>query len=203
MPDIKLTYFDFAGSRGEECRLALHVAGVPFEDERLAGKQWGDIKGSTPYGALPVLTIAGKGQLAQSNAILTFIGRGHGLHPSDAWEAARHEAILAACEELRHRVNEVLAIKEEPARKEAREAMASGLLQTWAARLERQIEGPFVAGDRLHVADLKLFIVVGWFAKGVVDHVPPHVFEPFRKLTGLYDAVARHEKVASWYARGG
>jgi glutathione S-transferase len=203
MPDIKLTYFDFAGSRGEECRLALHVAGVPFEDERLAGKQWGDLKASTPYGALPVLTVACKGQLAQSNAILTFIGRGHGLHPSDAWEAARHEAILAACEELRHRVNEVLAIKEEPARKEAREAMASGLLQTWGARLERQIEGPFVAGDRLHVADLKLFIVVGWFAKGVVDHVPPHVFEPFRKLTGLYDAVARHEKVASWYARGG
>jgi glutathione S-transferase len=203
MPDIKLTYFDFAGSRGEECRLALHVAGVPFEDERLAGKQWGDLKASTPYGALPVLTVAGKGQLAQSNAILTFIGRGHGLHPSDAWEAARHEAILAACEELRHRVNEVLAIKEEPARKEAREAMASGLLQTWGARLERQIEGPFVAGDRLHVADLKLFIVVGWFAKGVVDHVPPHVFEPFGKLTGLYDAVARHEKVASWYARGG
>jgi glutathione S-transferase len=203
MPDIKLTYFDFAGSRGEECRLALHVAGVPFEDERLAGKQWGDLKASTPYGALPVLAVAGKGQLAQSNAILTFIGRGHGLHPSDAWEAARHEAILAACEELRHRVNEVLAIKEEPARKEAREAMASGLLQTWAARLERQIEGPFVAGDRLHVADLKLFIVVGWFAKGVVDHVPSHVFEPFGKLTGLYDAVARHEKVASWYARGG
>lgn len=29
---------------------------------------------------------AGKGQLAQSNAILTFVGRGHGQHPSDPWE---------------------------------------------------------------------------------------------------------------------
>ena len=201
MPEIKLTYFDFAGSRGEECRLALHVAGVPFEDERLAGAAWRDLKARTPYGSLPVLTVAGKGELAQSNAILTWVGRGHGLHPSDAWEAARHESILAACEELRHRVNEVLAIKEEPARKEAREAMATGLLQTWGARLERQIEGPFVGGDRLHVADIKLFIVVGWFAKGVIDHVPTNVFEAFPKLTGLYEAVGRHERVASWYAR--
>lgn len=201
MPDIKLTYFDFAASRGEECRLALHVAGVPFEDDRLPRGAWPDLKPNTPYGSLPVLTVAGKGELAQSNAILGWIGRGHGLHPSDAWEAARHEAILAACEELRYRVNEVLAVKEEPARTQAREAMASGLLQTWGARLERQIQGPFVAGERLHVADIKLFVVVGWFSKGVIDHVPPDVFAAFPKLTGLHDAVARHEKIASWYAR--
>lgn len=30
-----LTYFDFDGSRGLECRLALHVAGVPFQDVRI------------------------------------------------------------------------------------------------------------------------------------------------------------------------
>ena len=30
MDKLKLTYFDFSGSRGEECRLAFAVAGVEF-----------------------------------------------------------------------------------------------------------------------------------------------------------------------------
>src|SRR2546425_10714852 len=80
MPQYKLTYFDAATSRGEECRLALHVAGLPFEDERLTRDQWAARKASTPFGALPVLAIDGR-QLAQSNAILRFIGSQHGLHP--------------------------------------------------------------------------------------------------------------------------
>lgn len=35
MSKPKLTYFDAPASRGEECRLALHIAGVPFEDNRI------------------------------------------------------------------------------------------------------------------------------------------------------------------------
>ena len=68
MPKITLTYFDFAGSRGEECRLALHLAGVPFEDERLKGSAWQSRKASAPFGALPVLTVEGHSPIAQSNA---------------------------------------------------------------------------------------------------------------------------------------
>jgi glutathione S-transferase len=202
MADIKLTYFDFSSSRGEECRLALAAAGVPFDDDRLPRAAWPELKPQTPYGALPVLTVAGKGQLAQSNAILVWIGRSSGLHPHDAWEAARHEAILSACEELRHKVQDVLRAKhdDEAARKQAREEMAAGLLQTFGAQIERQIEGPFVAGERLHVADIKLFMIVRWFAKGGVDHVPADVFARFPKLSGLYEAVAKHDAIARWLA---
>src|SRR3954470_13819881 len=101
MPQYKLTYFDFSGSRGEECRLALFVAGVDFEDNRISNEAWQALKPTSPYGALPILELAGRPALAQTNAILASVGRSHGLHPSDPWEAARHEAILAAGEELR------------------------------------------------------------------------------------------------------
>ena len=37
MSKPRLIYFDFAGSRGEECRIALHLAGVDFEDVRVKG----------------------------------------------------------------------------------------------------------------------------------------------------------------------
>jgi glutathione S-transferase len=33
----RLIYFDFAGSRGEECRIALHLVGIDFEDVRVRG----------------------------------------------------------------------------------------------------------------------------------------------------------------------
>ena len=35
MTKPRLTYFDQAASRGEECRLALFIAGVDFEDNRI------------------------------------------------------------------------------------------------------------------------------------------------------------------------
>lgn len=34
----RLIYFDFSGNRGEECRIALHLAGVDFDDVRIQSK---------------------------------------------------------------------------------------------------------------------------------------------------------------------
>ena len=79
MPKPKLMYFDFSTSRGEECRLALHLAGVEFEDDRVPPPKWRERKASTPFGTMPVLTIPGKGELAQSAVILRFIGSNHTL----------------------------------------------------------------------------------------------------------------------------
>ena len=35
MPNLKLTYFDFDGGRGEPIRPALAIGGIPFADDRL------------------------------------------------------------------------------------------------------------------------------------------------------------------------
>ncbi len=35
MTKLRLVYFYFAGSRGEECRITLHLAGVEFDDVRV------------------------------------------------------------------------------------------------------------------------------------------------------------------------
>src|SRR3954452_10761775 len=120
MTRYKLTYFDAAVSRGEECRLALHLAALPFEDERLSHEQWAARKAGTPFGALPVLTVDGR-QLAQSNAILRFIGSQHGLHPSEPFEAALHDSMLCAVEDLRMRMQPIIRIKEEVEKKRARQ----------------------------------------------------------------------------------
>jgi glutathione S-transferase len=106
----KLIYFDAPVSRGEECRLALHLAGVEFQDVRIKREDWPALKPSTPFGGLPVLEMPGHPPLAQSNAILGFIGRQYGLHPQHSFEAARHEAMMCHVEDLRAAIGPTLRI---------------------------------------------------------------------------------------------
>ena len=203
MSKPKLTYFDMPVSRGEEARLALHLAGVDFEDNRIKPVDWPQLKATTPFGSLPVLELPGHPPLAQSNAILTLIGRRHGLHPSDDFEAARHEAMMAHVEDLRAAVGATLRIADPELKRTTREGLVAGFLPTWAAHAERQLgDGPFLAGAKLCVADLKLHMAVRWFNAGKVEHIPATVFAAFPKLVRVHDAVRDHEGVKSWYARG-
>ncbi len=201
-PKITLTYFDIAASRGEECRLALHAAGVTFHDNRIKFDQWLALKPNTPYGSLPTLEVEGRGTLAQSNAILTFIGRGHDLHPRDNWEAAKHEALLCAVEDMRGHVSPTMRIKDAGEKQAAREALARDYLPAWGATIEHQLgSGPFVGGERLNVVDIKIYIAIKWFRAGVLDHIPADVFGSFAKLNALVDAVGQHPRVVDWSAR--
>ncbi|HSG01265.1 MAG TPA: glutathione S-transferase N-terminal domain-containing protein, partial [Vicinamibacterales bacterium] len=75
----RLIYFDAPVSRGEECRLALHLAGIDFEDVRIDHAAWAAMKEQMPYGGLPVLELPGGQVVAHANAILALIGRRHGL----------------------------------------------------------------------------------------------------------------------------
>ena len=200
MSQYKLTYFDFSGSRGEDCRLALFVAGVPFEDHRISQETWASLKADSPYGALPVLELAGKAPLAQSNAILTFVGQQHGLLPQDPWEAAQHLAVLESVEDLRAHLAPSGKLKDAEEKKQAREAFASGYLKQWSRALERQVRGPFLAGSAISVADIKVFQIMSSFKNGVLDHIPTSAFDDFPKLDALYAAVLKEPKIAEWKA---
>ena len=203
MSKPRLIYFDGPFSRGEECRLALHVAGVDFEDVRIKREEWPALKPTTPFGSLPVFEVHGHPPLGQSNAILTLIGRHHGVHPKDDFEAARHEAIMGHAEDLRAVVGPTLRIADEGEKKKAREALVQSFFPVWGASTERQIgDGPFFGGARLNVADIKLHMIVRWFAGGKVDHVPPTVFSAFPKLMRIHDSVRDDARIKAWYAKG-
>ncbi len=202
MSKIQLSYFDAPVSRGEECRLALHLAGVDFEDDRIKPADWPSRKAKTPFGALPVLSIPGQPPLAQANAILVLLGRQHGLHPKDDLEAARHESMMGYVEDLRGQLGPTLRIKDPDEKKRVREELAASYLPTWAANVERAIadDGPFFAGSKLHVVDLKIHLAVRWVASGTIDHIPATTFTPFAKLNRVSDAVRDHAGVKAWYA---
>jgi prostaglandin-H2 D-isomerase / glutathione transferase len=198
----KLTYFDAPVSRGEECRLALHLAGIDFEDNRIKPSAWPALKEQMPYGALPVLELPGHAPFAQTNPILVLIGRRHGLHPTDDFQAARHEAMMQHVEELRHNVSPTLRM-DEAEKKTAREALVAGFLPAWGKAAERNLAsaGPFFGGATIHVVDIKLHMAVRWFLGGKVDHIPATIFAAFPKLMGVHDAVRDHPGVKAWSAK--
>ena len=201
MSKPRLIYFDAPVSRGEECRIALHVAGVQFDDVRIDSRDWPAMKAKMPYGALPVLELPGHPPLAHSNAVLVLIGRRHRLHPSDDFEAARHEGLMQHAEDLRAKVSPTIRMGDAE-KKSAREGLARDFLPQWGEYAERNIgRGPFVGGDRISVADLKLHMVVRWLSSGTVDHIPATIFAGYPTLMRLHDAVRDHDAVRAWYAR--
>ncbi len=203
MSKPKLVYFDAPVSRGEECRLALQLAGVEFEDVRLKREEWVAKKPTSPFGAVPYFEVPGQPPLAQTNAILTLIGRRHGLHPKDDFAAARHEAVMHHIEDLRAQLGATLRMTDADQKKRAREELAATYIPAWAAFAERQIseDGPFFAGSSVHVVDVKILMIVRWLKSGALDHIPSNVFADYRKLNRVHDAVDAHPAVRAWYAR--
>lgn len=201
MSKPKLTYFDAPVSRGEECRLALHVAGVDFEDDRIKREAWMELKPKTPYGSIPVFTMPGKPPIAHSNAILVLIGRTWNLHPKDDFEAARHEGMLQHVEDLRITLSGTMRIKDEEQKKNMRLGYVATTIPEWAAAAERNIEGPFFAGSKMHVVDIKLHMIIRWLKSGALDHVPATVLDAYPKLNRLHDAVRDDAKIQSWTKR--
>ncbi|MEZ5862604.1 MAG: glutathione S-transferase N-terminal domain-containing protein [Geminicoccaceae bacterium] len=106
MAAFKVTYFlTFAGSRGEEICLALRIAGQAFDDDRLDREAFQKLKPELPFGSVPVLEVEGHGVLCQTNAILRLIGRLYDLYPEEPFEVARHDALMDATEDLRHKIS--------------------------------------------------------------------------------------------------
>jgi prostaglandin-H2 D-isomerase / glutathione transferase len=193
-----LTYFDFDASRGLECRLALHVAGVDFEDDRIARDQWRALKPTTPFGGLPVLS-EGDRRVAHSSAILRYVGLAHGLHPTDPWTAARHDALMESVADLRNKVPGGRD-KSDEEKRTAREAFAQGWLTHWATTVSDEVAGPFIEGEKMHVADIKLFVILRAYLGGGYDYIPASFFDAYPKLQALFRAVEEHPSVKQYFA---
>ena len=74
MDKLKLTYFDFSGGRAEPARLALHIGGIPFDDNRFAFGDFAEVRKTTPLDQVPTLHVNDV-QVTQSDAITRYAGK--------------------------------------------------------------------------------------------------------------------------------
>lgn len=193
------------GGRGEPVRLALHIANEEWEDERLAFPEFGQRKESFPFGAVPTLEMDGE-VLTQTNAMLRYVGQQCELYPQDAMDAFRCDEILGVAEDLSQWFGATMGLKDD-ALKSARERLLEQrfipALKTLNEKIGRT-QGKFLCGDKMNVADLRLFVWGTALGKGFMDHIPTDLAQKHApNLQQLVEAVGGDERIQAYYKKVG
>lgn len=202
VPKLKLTYF-FSTGRAEAIRLALSVGDIPFEDEHISCAEFATIKSSLPFHKLPVLRIDDEKPVAQSHAILRYVGTLCGLYPANnAVEALRVDELLSIIDEGHNNPMWSESYIEDPEKKLAMRGIISRetipkMLGFLNRRLDSRV-GPYATGRDLTVADLAIASLVMFLESGCLEGVPADVAKPYKNLTRIVNLVTNHPKVQDW-----
>lgn len=202
MANYKLTYFDFNGGRGEPIRIALHAAGIEFEDVRWSFPEFAEKRQVFRFSAVPALEIDGA-VITQSNAISRYVGKMAGLYPEDPLQALYCDEVLGALEDATHYLVQTFALEGEEL-KQAREALMAGRFTIFFKGLEELLVrggGKYFAGQALTIADLKMVGILQNFRSGNIDHIPADFVDQTAPLFADYQAAIEQEpQVLAYYA---
>jgi len=188
----KLHYFDSAG-RGEPIRMAFRLQNIDFEDERINYASWPTLKEKYPFGTVPVLEVNGV-SIAQSNAILSYVGKLGGLYPSDPFLGAQVDEIMAGVEDIMVQFGSYRRETDPEKKKAIQDELTANVIPKSLGFLEKLHEtrqkgtSPYFIGDKLTVADLKVWNLISLGKSGRLFPLPG-VFEKFPRLTKMWEAV--------------
>lgn len=220
---VKLSYFDVTGL-GERIRLACILNGVDFEDNRVQREDWVKMKDSTKYGQMPLLELEDGTTIAQSDAILRYVGSlGSGkLYPQDPRAQAKVNEALGVSTDLFHSVMPKFRIAMEPtkyghsedfAETEEGKAKLQAVKENWVAEelpkfakfftnLLKENGGEYLAStDYPTIADCSAVSFLNEFGKGFVQFVPADWIEEYPELKAYIDRFMALPEVAEWYSK--
>ena len=189
MPQYKLTYFNGRG-RAEVSRLIFAQAGVQYEDKRISGEEWGQLKSQTPFGALPLLEVDGK-VLAGSVVIARFLAERYGLAGSSDVENAEIAGIADSIQDLDTEIITWMMEKDEARKAELKKKLDEELVPKHMSNLEKRVtaEG-WLYGSKVTYADL-LFHAFS-------SRLPDDVLPKYPGLKALIEKVEALPNIAKW-----
>ena len=203
MSQLKLTYFDVHGGRGEPVRLALAIGGIAFEDHRFSFAEFPEVRKTTPFGQVPTLEVDGV-TVTQCDAMLRYAGKLAGLYPNDAFQALLCDEVMYVVEESIVRLGPTFRMTGEE-QKAARLALVNGPMPVYLQWLEKQLlahGGEYFADNRLTVADLKVFVDIRGLNSGRLDHVPTDLVEKVAPaLNAHLQRISSLPAVQEYYAK--
>jgi glutathione S-transferase len=205
MPQLKLSYFDFHGGRGEPVRLALAIGDIAFEDHRFTFPEFAEVRKTAPFGQVPLLEVDGV-QVTQCDAILRYAGKLAGLYPTDPYQALLCDEVMYVVEEANVKLGPTFRMTGEE-QKQARLALVNGSMPVYLAWLQSQLlahGGEYFADNRLTIADLKVFVEMRGLNSGRLDHIPADLVEQVAPaLNAHMQRIAQIPAVAAYYAKFG
>lgn len=193
-PKLKLTYFDVTG-RAEPIRRALVYGDVAFEDVRVSGEEFMQLKmgGKLTFGSLPVMEIDGE-MLAESDAMLRYAGKLAGLYPENLVEAAKVDMVIDALVTMAGKT--ALDTSEE-----GRTAFVKTDLPRYTSPIDEMYaksDGPYLLGTKISIADFKVNSFVEFLQSGRLDHIPTDSLDQFKNVMAASTAVVNEPKIAAW-----
>ena len=222
-PAIKLTYFDIEAA-AEPTRLAFTLAGIPFEDVRVQFKEWADMKGTTPYGQLPLLNVDGGPTKTQSGAMLRYAGSLNpeaGLYPTE--DLYKVEEAMGLIEDMRSSWVPMLYIAMRPHKygypeeysktaegselvKTMRQKWIKEELPTYLGYLTAMIEkngGKWLASsDKPTIADCFVIPTLRSFTRNYIDHVDPTCLDDFPVIVDYVKRFCALDAIKGRYTDG-
>jgi len=186
----------------EPIRLVFAYAGVEYEDVRLDREKdnWPALKANYPWGTLPVLEIDGK-MLAQSLAILRYLGKQFNLAGDTAFESGKCDEMVEAMADLgnasRTTFMEPNAVKKAEMLAKLKEETFSKFFGKWNEILEKN--GGFLVGKRFSYAD----ICIATFLQLYNDNLgeggqPANLFEKYPALQAHQEKVFNAPGIKEW-----
>uniref|UniRef100_A0A6B2LJI2 Glutathione transferase n=1 Tax=Arcella intermedia TaxID=1963864 RepID=A0A6B2LJI2_9EUKA len=185
-------YFDGPG-RAEPIRVAFRMGNIPFEDVRIPRAEWPQKKATFPFGTVPVLEVNGK-TLGNSNSILMYVGKLVGLLPDDVFQVAKVDEIMSVVEDFASASFPALRTASEEDKPKVMEDILKNKVPHYFGLLEKTATangGAFAVGDKLTVADLKIWSLM--LNLKMLTQDPQSIIDTVPKLSAINKAV--QEKV--------
>ena len=125
------------------------------------------------------------------------------LYPEDNnINAARIDQIIEAAQDINYIVSLSGRDKEIEKKTKAREILSNVHLPRWFNFLEKILEeninSNFFVGNKISIADLAIWRLLGWLTSGLLDGVPREIIDTYPKLIRLREEVYNDPKVNSW-----
>lgn len=187
--------------------IALEEAGLPYTpdlvDFSTGAQTKPDYLAINPKGRVPSL-MTDHGTLTETGAILDYIGAlapQAGLIPDNSFAAAKMREVMYYIASTLH-VNHAHKMRGhrwadlEPSWADMRAKVPQTMRDACAYVEAEAIQGPFVLGDQISLADCYLFVVTTWLAGDGVD------LAAFPKLTAFMTAMEARPSVQDVRARG-
>lgn len=218
---VKLTYFGIEGA-AEKVRLAMKMAGIPFEDVRIAFQDWPAMKPNMPNQQLPILEIDGSEPITQSAAMAKWAARQHPtLYSGDADRLLVIDQMIHILDDDVREFQPALYMGMRPAKfgraddfakteegaalvKSMRSNYVENDLPKAIKLLTAQLKksgGPFLLGAEITLADLFWLPRLRYLQSGICDHVPTDCLDYFPEILAYKQALMGDPTIAKHYTK--
>lgn len=205
--ELKIIYFNFPFWRAEVARIPLYISNTKFEDKRITSEEFSYIKENgkmtdgtiIPFSQLPVLVIDGQ-SIAQTGAIARICGKISGFYPESLVEAGKVDQIIDTATDINMLMRPSMREQDPEKKKLMRQELSKNDLPKYFGFLENLLkdENIWFAENRMTIADIAIWRLMGWLKSGVIDDIPQDITNDYNKLNRVYNEVNNNTDIKRW-----